>query len=286
MNIKLVVFVVVALLFTRCNLNSNIKSTSSTSEPKFNLKKDLLLAHYDFKTDVDDLHSVAALSTLLSTPKYSKINYHAVAGTYGIQEGLYVPPNDLMRLSFEDNWTDAHEDFDSATNKVKNMIISYLKNQGQIWIAEGGQSDFTAAVIKAVLLDVPEINTSNAIHVIQHSDWNEKQTLPKNLQFVKQNADYIKIPDGNSVGNGTPGFNSPSSSRWKEEDLDSKLTQIWQLAVNKGHKYNGIDGRYLNKTISVGGIDFSDFSEICWIIERQYIMDTEHFFDLYASDDL
>jgi hypothetical protein len=35
----------------------------------------------------------------LSHPKFSNIHYHAIAGTYGIQEGLYVQPKEL--LSFE-----------------------------------------------------------------------------------------------------------------------------------------------------------------------------------------
>ena len=75
---------------------------------------DLLLAQFDCKTDVDDLHSVAALSTLLSNSDFSRIKYHAVAGTYGTQEGLYVPPNELFQLAFGNSWTDAHKNLESA----------------------------------------------------------------------------------------------------------------------------------------------------------------------------
>jgi hypothetical protein len=56
------------------------ESTASLAG-EFNLKKDLLLAQYDCKTDVDDLHSVAAFATILANPEFSGINYHAVAGT-------------------------------------------------------------------------------------------------------------------------------------------------------------------------------------------------------------
>ncbi|WPR73362.1 hypothetical protein [Algoriphagus sp. NG3] len=73
------------------------------SADRFNIKEDLLLVNFDCKTDVDDIHTVAALITLMSHSKFEKVNYHAVAGTYGIQEGLYVPPNDLFQLAFEDN---------------------------------------------------------------------------------------------------------------------------------------------------------------------------------------
>ena len=61
-----------------------------------------------------------------------------------------------------------------------------------------------------VQFDLPTIAISKCIHVVQHSDWNEKSTLPEDLRFVKVNTDYQKIPDGNVVGNGTPGFRPPN----------------------------------------------------------------------------
>lgn len=64
-----------------------------------------------------------------------------------------------------------------AIEKVKVIIKATLSNQGDIWIAEAGQSDFTAGLIKAVQLDLPEINISQRIHVVQHSDWNEKAMI-------------------------------------------------------------------------------------------------------------
>ncbi|MBN2425265.1 MAG: hypothetical protein JXB44_09595 [Calditrichaceae bacterium] len=197
---------------------------------RFNIEKDLLLVQFDCKTDVDDLHTVAALVTLLSDSIFSKIKYHAVAGAYGIQEGLYVQPNPLFQLAFGDNWTDAHENLESAVEKVKMIIKTTLANRGDIWIAEAGQSDFTGRLIKAIQSDLPDISFSQRIHVVQHSDWNEKVTFPESLEFVKKNADYHKIPDGNAVGNGTPGFRSPEYTQWKRKISNPKLTEIWQLA--------------------------------------------------------
>ena len=113
----------------------------------FNIKSDLLLAHYDCKTDVDDLHSVAAFATLIRQPEYKELKYHAVAGAYGIQGGLYVPPNDLMELSFGDNWTDAHLNFENALQDLVEIAKSTISSGGDIWIAEAGQSDFSAALV-------------------------------------------------------------------------------------------------------------------------------------------
>ena len=232
---------------------------------RFNIEKDLLLAQFDCKTDVDDVHSAAALITVLSNSDFSKVKYHAIAGTYGTQEGLYVPPNDLFQLAFGKNWTDAHNNLESAVKKVKVIAESTLKSGGNIWIAEAGQSDFSAALVRAIQADLPNVKTSQRIHVVQHSDWNEQVTSPESLQFVKQNTNYHKIADGNVVGNGTPGFRSPECKNWKNKLKDSRLVEIWKLAIDIGNKYNGKEGRYNNAAVEAGGLDFSDFSETCWI---------------------
>jgi hypothetical protein len=281
MNYKILTVIVIAtfLISFRSHAMDEIFSRSCS----FNIEKDLLLVQFDCKTDVDDLQSAAALAMLLADSKFSGIHYHAVAGTYGIQEGLYLPPNDLFQLAFGENWTDAHENTKKAAEQVMVVIKATLINQGDIWIAEAGQSDFTASLVKAIQSELPEICISQRIHVVQHSDWNEKSTSPENLQFIKKNTGYQKIPDGNVVGNGTPGFRSPEYTGWKNHITDPKLIAIWQLAIDLSSKYNGKEGRYNNEAISAGGLDFSDLSEVCWILGLQHIKDTEQFFNLYAN---
>ncbi|MGB5459718.1 MAG: hypothetical protein WBM85_07150, partial [Eudoraea sp.] len=259
------------------------QSMSTSKAGEFNLDKDLLLGHFDCKTDVDDLQTAAALVTLMSDKKFSKIKYHAVAGTYGIQDGLYVPPNDLCQLAFGDNWTDAHENIASAVEQVKEIAKATLENKGDIWIAEAGQSDFSAELVKAIQADLPAINISQRIHIVQHSNWNEEVTSPASLDYVKKNTDYQKIPDGNQVGNGTPGFRSPKVTKWQEKISNPELIETWQLAIDLSNRYNGKEGRYLNKAIAAGGLDFSDLSEVCWILGIEDIKDTEQFFDLYSN---
>jgi hypothetical protein len=275
------VFILVATIFL--SFRSKTDSRLSGSEERFNVQKDLLLAQFDCKTDVDDLHSAAALVTLLSNPKYSKIKFHAVAGTYGIQEGLYVPPNDLFKLAFGNNWTDAHENVESAIKQVQVIAESTLTNGGDIWIAEAGQSDFSALLVRSIQAHLPQVKTVQRIHVVQHSDWNEEVTSPASLQFVKQNTDYHKIADGNVVGNGTPGFRDPDYTGWKNHIRNPRLIEIWQRAVDLGVKYNGKDGRYNNAAVTAGGLDFSDLSETCWILGQEDIKDAEHFFKLFGN---
>ena len=255
----------------------------ATKQGRFNMSKDLLLAQFDCKTDVDDLHSAAALATLISHPNFSKIHYHAVVGTYGIQEGLYVPPNPLFQLAFGDNWTDAHTNPDLAVENVKGIVKNTLAKGGAIWISEAGQSDFSAKVIKAVQQEAPEWDLSQRIHIVQHSDWNEKVTSPESLAFVKTAITYHKIPDGNTVGNGTPGFRSPNFTDWKQHIRNQEIREVWQLAMTTGIRYNGVDGRYNNAAVAAGGVDFSDLSEVCWILDLEGIYDTQEFFNRYAN---
>lgn len=280
MKSKKVILIAIATFFMAFHGNSTERFSKKEN---FHIEKDLLLVHFDCKTDVDDIHTMAGLATLLSDSGFSTINYHAVTGTYGIQKGLYVPPNDLLQQAFDDNWSDAHEDFDSALIKVKELVKITLANGGDIWIAEAGQSDFTAELVKALKVDFSEINSSLRIHVIQHSTWNEKVTSPERLEFVKENTDYHKIPDGNAVGNGSPGFRSPDYTHWADKITDPRLVEIWELAIEIANKYNGKDGRYNNEAISAGGLDFSDLSAVCWILGLKDIKDTENFFNLYSN---
>lgn len=264
---------ITAIFFTCSALN-----TIAQKAGHFNIEKDLLLVQYDCKTDVDDLQAAAAFATLMSVPEFSNIRWHVVAGTYGTQEGLYVPPNNLFQLAFADNWTDAHNRLKEAVKKVKGIVKSTLVNQGDVWIAEAGQSDFSAELVKAIQPDLSDVKTAQRIHIVQHSNWNEEVTSPSSLDFVKKNTDYHKIPDGNTVGNGTPGFRSPGYSGWKNNMKNPKLIEIWQLAIELSNMYNGKEGRYNNEAIAAGGLDFSDLSEVCWILGLEDIKDTEEFF--------
>ncbi|MFO7369090.1 MAG: hypothetical protein R6X09_02340 [Bacteroidales bacterium] len=280
MKPKSILCIALAAILVSCNANTPGELLKKVI---FNKEKDLLLVQFDCKTDVDDIHTMASLATLMADSGFSNIEFHVVTGTYGTQEGLYVPPNDLLKLAFKDNWTDAHENFNQAVQKVKSLVIKTLTSQGDVWIADAGQSDFSAELIKAVQATHPEIDVLKRIHVVQHSNWNEEVTSPDRLQYVKDHADYQKIPDGNVVGNGTPGFRSPDYTRWKDRITDPGLTEIWQLAIDIANKYNGKEGRYLNEAISAGGLDFSDLSEVCWILGLSDIRDTEHFFELFSK---
>ncbi|MCB9210060.1 MAG: hypothetical protein H6609_11855 [Ignavibacteriales bacterium] len=277
--LRFIVIILISFLLISC---SNNKSASSQIG-RFQTERDLLLLNFDCKTDVDDLHSVAGVFTILSNPLFSEVNYYAVSGTYGIQDGLYVPAEDLFNAAFENKWSDAHTNFNKSLEKVSELVKKTLQNSGKVWIAEAGQSDFTAALIKNIKLNQPEIDTKENIFVVQHSNWNENMTLEENLNYVKSNCTYIKIPDGNKIGNGSPGLKSSDPIALNKYIFNQEIIKVWNLALTTADKFNGKEDRYLNEAIANGGLDFSDVSETCWIFGYENIIDIEQFFKEFSS---
>ena len=263
-------------------------SFSCTSDPaellgRFNVNKDLFLAQFDCKTDTDDIHSVAGVATMLNDTRFTKIKYHAVAGTYGIQEGLYVPADSVFEAAFGQHWSDAHANIDKALDEVSALAVNTLNTGGDLWIAEAGQSDFSASLVKRIKIALPSINTGSRIHIVQHSEWNENQTSPDDLAYVKEHTDYRKIPDGNVLANGSPGFYNESIVNWKKYISDSRLLDIWSKAIETANKYNGQEGRHNNPAIAKGGLDFSDVSETCWIFGFDHLENAEKFFEEFST---
>jgi hypothetical protein len=125
----------------------------------FDKSKDLFLPQFDSKTDVDDIHTVAAVGTMLSDPRFSEVKFHAVAGAYGTQGGEYVPAPALFDMVFGSHWSDAHGNYKSALKTVTGIAVETLGNGGDIWIAEAGQSDFSADLVRQVKMALPGVDT-------------------------------------------------------------------------------------------------------------------------------
>lgn len=278
-NAKCFLIIVLSTFILSCTS----KPTSKNIIGNFSVDSDLFLAQFDIKTDVDDIHSVAGVATMLADSRFSDVHYHAVAGAYGIQKGLYVPANELFEAAFKDNWSDAHSDYKRALREVTVRVTNTLENGGNIWIADAGQSDFSADLVRNIKTILPEINTATRIHIVQHSDWNENSTAPENLEYVKANVSYHKIPDGNVIGNGSPGFNTEKIINWKDQITNPKIVHIWDMALEIANRYNGKENRYNNPAIASGGMDFSDVSETCWIFGFSKLVDAEQFFNEFSS---
>ncbi|WP_049721259.1 hypothetical protein [Gilvimarinus polysaccharolyticus] len=260
------------LLLMSCSILAAEKSD-------FNIEKDFVLLQFDSKTDVDDLHTIAAVATLFSLQPFESIRYRAVAGTYGDQEGLYVPSPKLFDMAFSDNWSDYHNQPDAALSDVVTAVVSHLDSGANIWVVEAGQSNFTARWVKEVANVRSDVDLAERIHVVQHSDWNEQQTNPKDLAYVKATVNYQRIPDGNATGNGSPGFKTFDILTLSRYALAPNVLKIWERAVILGDHYNGLDGRYENDAVLAQGLDFSDTVELCWILGLNDLSDAKEFFE-------
>lgn len=251
--------------------------TADNDAPAFNMEKDLLLLHFDLKTDVDDVHTIAATDLILRSPAFTKLKVFAVSGTYGVQGGLYVPADKLLDRVFGNRWVDAHMYRAKALTSTISVIHDTLSTGGKVWLAEAGQSDFTAAILRQYTARFGKLDPTSLI-VVQHSEWNENNTSQDALQYTKENTTYIKIPDGNTLGNGTPGYNNPTYPAKQLENQSQPTAETWKMASAISKGFNGVNGRYLNKAIESGGVDFSDLAEVIWILNIENVDSAKDFF--------
>lgn len=231
---------------------------------RFNTATDLFIANFDSKPDVDDLHTIAAVGSFLSLPDFKCVRTIAVAGAYGAQGGSYVPAPDLFALAFGSGWLDAHADRDDTVDTLVAAAAPILADGGHVWVMEAGQSDVSAAMIRALTAEQVGTDTRKHVHIVQHSDWNEQQASPGVLDYVMAEGDYILIPDGNVLGNGTPGYNATEPTLWTGVLSDARIGPMWTEAKRLADANNAVSG-YDNPTIRDGGFDFSDTSEAAFI---------------------
>lgn len=189
------------VLLTLVWLTSSIGAEET--RPVFNPDQDLLALHYDHAPDKDDGHSAAADRTVLETlygVDWIKQHVLAVSGAYGKNAKTFNPKSDkVMDVCWNDcgGWLDAHRKHDEAVDTIYERWVKTIAAGGDVWVKEGGQSDITAEVVRRIQKEHPEIKTTERIHTVQHSNWNENQTTDVDLAYTKQQTHYIRIKDAN-----------------------------------------------------------------------------------------
>lgn len=176
---------------------------------KFDPKKDLISLHYDHAPDKDDGHSAAADRTLLETIQgkdWVAGHVIAVSGTYSGEQGekwFQPASNAVMNAVWNERggWIAADKDREAAVESILKRWIATLIAGGDVFVKEGGTADVTTAVVKRLRKEHPGIDPLKRIHVVQHSNWNEKQSTPEGLEYSKKNTHYILIPDANKYLN-------------------------------------------------------------------------------------
>lgn len=245
----------------------------------FDPSRDLLVANYDSKPDVDDLQAVAGLGSVLKHPAYSCVDFIATAGAYGMQGGKFLPAAELFGLAFGDKWLNAHEDRQGTVSALAERMQATIAAGGKVWVAEAGQSDVTAAAVERL----PKPMWSS-VHVVQHSYWNESQTSPEAIQTVVYNTRYHRVSDGNFPDNGSPAFNTKDGSYWSPLLADPAIGPIWAEAKRLSDLHNPV-AEYVNPAVAAGGLDFSDTVEVAYIFGFDDMTGAGDFVDRFARGD-
>ena len=237
---------------------------ASISGP-FDPAKDLLSLHYDHAPDRDDGHATVAGKVVTDS---LGITPWVVGGAYGTNANTYQADSErVMNTTWGNSWANAHADWNGAVRATVDKWQATLNGGGDIWIAEGGQSDLSADVIRELKRRDPGLDTEGRIHLVQHSNWNEDKTTSSDLSYVRNNADYIRIEDGNQ-SNKTADLNTVTPG-WENRARNSEWGNAWAAAFD----YLDPDNR----------LDFSDTVELLYIvgIEKDEIATTNDFADRF-----
>ena len=219
---------------------------------------------------------------MLRDRRFKCVRHIATAGAYGRQAGVFIESPKLFDLAFPGNWVDAHGNRAAAITTLTSRALETLRGGGDIWVMEAGQADVTAAVLTNLREQAPEIDTKQRVHVVQHSDWNEFSATPGALGIVRAQADYRKIPDGNKVGNGSPGFNTVDGSAWPVLLADRKSGATWAEARQRADNANK-SSLYRNPSIAAGGFDFSDTAEAAYVFGFEGLADVNAYVAAFAD---
>jgi hypothetical protein len=257
-------------LLTLCVCTSiscaTLKKSSYVKQWIFNPQKDLLSLHYDHAPDKDDGHSAAADRTILQT-LYGKewITKHvvAVSGAYGKNANDFNPNSDaVMDAAWNDcgGWLAAHTSHDNVISELTKRWSKTLQAGGDIWIKEGGQSDITALVVRNIIRQMPEVDTTSRIHTVQHSNWNEDQTAENALAYTRRHTHYTLIDDANAYLNiprGNEAFVTSATNH-------SELGVVWKAAFayyNPKERLDFSDTGELLYILGLGKLNFDGFRE-------------------------
>ena len=256
-------------------VNSTAPETPATPAPgntpvqtsgSFDRSNDLIALHFDHAPDPDDGHAAAAAFVVQDQ---LGLAVQVVGGTHGVYSAdRYVQASEGLMVSiWGQNWLNAHSNRNSSVAQSAVRWAGTLAAGGDVWIAEGGPSDFTAAVVRRIQQQYPEFNTRNRIHLIQHSKWNDDHALREDLDFVRNNTRYVMIEDGNEP-------NSTADLReFRQSFVDRARASQYRSTWNAAFAYLSPYEK----------LDFSDTVELLYIlgIGTSQISNADDFADVF-----
>lgn len=242
--------------------------------------RDLFIAQFDMKPDHDDVQAAAALGSMLRHPDFRRVRSRArliVYGAIGNQRGTLLNPTRLFNEAFGEGtyrWTDAINQRGASVGRCFRRARDTIKGGGRVYVQEAGQSDFTREWIRRLRVEtsLSDAEIKRNVVVVQHSDYNEEMTTPRDLRDVRNWATYVAIDDGNddsgtgpNRGRNTPNYTTTVRERLREARnarTSPSTFRMWRIATNI---IENQPSSFTNRKIANGGLDFSDCVENWYI---------------------
>lgn len=190
----------------QCN-NTHVDAGGGEFPTAFNPLLDLVSLHYDCAADPDDMVSAAADRALLEASFGTDwLRRHAlpVVGAFGLNTDYKEAPCERVAQAV---WGDAtgfvraskpslgREEANASRAAGVQLTTERwalaIEAGGQVYVKEGGQSDFTMEVVRA-LEARRGAPAGSCVHVVQHSKWNEEQNSEAGwYEWLTRHVDYV-----------------------------------------------------------------------------------------------
>lgn len=232
-------------------------ATGTSVMGMYNNNRDLISLFYDFAPDRDDGHASAAARQLTrmlgieplvvtgATGDGNRSGY--INGAVGLQNTIWGAGRHIDAMG---NWR-------GSVVAVANEWEPVLDRGAKVLVAEGGQSDFTADVIRELASRGLNYNNSQVV-VVQHSGWNESKSNQTDLNFVRNSTRYIKIADGNGA-NSTADLNQKSSA-FVSAQRNGSFSRQWNAAFQFLNPENKLDFSDTVELLHILGIGLGQIS--------------------------
>ena len=279
----------------------------------FDPQRDLLALHYDCSPDPDDLQSLAADRTLLEAlygTTWLASHVLPVIGTFGrntaykssscerVARAVWGSASGFLRAHVPSRplppdgspwpfaWVGSTPVSSGAWRRAPQAIelavarwSATLLAGGQIYVKEGGQSDFSHDVLTR--LEARWAGVGACVHVVQHARWNEEQNGENVTAYMEQTVDYLWPTSGCdqmargcargvvTSGNGPlAAHRGPWNAAFVAAANASWMGCGWRLAFDEyaKHEHYGScwHGAHATGRPAAECIDFSDVRHTSW----------------------
>lgn len=239
---------------------------------------DLLVLHYDNCPDPDDAHAIASAKAMV---EYYGINNVMVAnGTCGasIRDRFNPKSFTVIEAAWGKDYIDAYNPYSRSVRESAARWATTLVNGDEVWVAEAGQSDFTADIVRTIESQYPDAALEK-IHIVQHSTgpmgFNERYTKASNLRYLKETTHYVSLADGNHADNGSADLNT-QSSYFVKIARSSRFSTEWNAA------FDFLPPDCARRTPTCK-LDFSDTVELLYIVDDNTTLTVSDFANKYLK---